>query len=331
MKRLLSVLLALVMVFSLAACGAEPGGTGPGGKNSTETTGKDIGTLGEPKDDDTETETEDEDDYEPEVEVDSPPTSIPEPEDEPEEEPAPTEQTPEVELYECDKFSLYIPKGWKLDWYEQEMETRDQPFLYVRVVDPKNPHNMMFIHNYDFIVFETADDKETFMDTYPYANDFMQWAPVVSGGNAAGLFEQWGSLYTGIEIAGSYAPSLMDNYMVSEVLEVETSANDPFSVNLAAATIMGDATESEYGVLHRVWLQSAAAPYPLSMNIYTNILQMVGAVEESQFETVLPFLNQCLLTFSPKSSNSGSNYAAAPESSDGLSETALAEAMDEIF
>ena len=218
MKKTMALLLALIMLLSLSACGKKDV-SGLGTLDMDAPAASDgIGTLGQPSADDTPAEQ----------------TPQPEPT------PVPTEEPAALSLgtYSCEMFSCSAPEGWDVIWNTFDAGNGTMR-LTVFISDPEDPNNIIFYVQGLEPFFADTDAKKALT---PYLPSEFEWSPVLTDGlNAEGVLRQWGSVYTMLDAQGMLDTIKFKNYSVQNVIENYVGANSLNTGVLAEVGIPGAA------------------------------------------------------------------------------------------
>ena len=251
-RTILCALLIMTMLLCCAGCGKDTSGLGSLeiGTASVEETLAPLGGS------DTQ-----EPDSEPEPTTG--PVSEPEPTAQPTPEPEPSPESGNefiVDSYSCDCFDCYIPYGWKVDYKTVDVGngvTR----IYVFVQDPTDSNNIIFFVSAQEPLFTSLSEKEAVVRTLTSA---YEWSPVLDELSAAGVLEQWASLYTLMDATGfDDGAKYFRNYSVQSILCSEiadgSSSSRTDSQALAEVTIPG--ASGTYGILYSNSLVKMSYPY----------------------------------------------------------------------
>lgn len=218
MKKTMALLLALIMLLSLSACGKKDV-SGLGTLDMDAPAASDgIGTLGQPSSDSTPAE--------------QAPT--------PEPTPVPTEEPTALSLgtYSCEMFSCSAPEGWDVVWNVYD-SGGGLMRLAVFISDPEDPNNIIFYVQGLEPFFADVDAKKALT---PYLPSVFEWSPVLTDGlNAEGILRQWGSVYTILDAEGVLDMIKFKNYSVQNVIENYVGANSLNTGALAEVSIPGTA------------------------------------------------------------------------------------------
>lgn len=218
MKKTIALLLALIMLLSLSACGKKDV-SGLGTLDMDAPAASDgIGTLGQPSADSTPAE--------------QAPT--------PEPTPVPTEEPAALSLgtYSCEMFSCSAPEGWDVVWNTFDAGGGVMR-LTVFISDPEDPNNIIFYVQGLEPFFADVDAKKTLTQYLP---SVFEWSPVLTDGlNAEGVLRQWGSVYTMLDAEGVLDMIKFKNYSVQNVIENYVGANSLNTGVLAEVGIPGAA------------------------------------------------------------------------------------------
>lgn len=218
MKKTTALLLALIMLLSLSACGKKDV-SGLGTLDMDAPAASDgIGTLGQPSADSTPAE--------------QAPT--------PEPTPVPTEAPAALSLgtYSCEMFSCSAPEGWDVVWNVYD-SGGGLMRLAVFISDPEDPNNIIFYIQGLEPFFADVDAKKTLTQYLP---SVFEWSPVLTDGlNAEGVLRQWGSVYTMLDAQGMLDTIKFKNYSVQNVIENYVGANSLNTGVLAEVGIPGAA------------------------------------------------------------------------------------------
>lgn len=218
MKKTIALLLALIMLLSLSACGKKDV-SGLGTLDMDAPAASDgIGTLGQPSADSTPAE--------------QAPT--------PEPTPVPTEEPAALSLgtYSCEMFSCSAPEGWDVVWNTFDAGGGVMR-LTVFISDPEDPNNIIFYVQGLEPFFADVDAKKTLTQYLP---SVFEWSPVLTDGlNAEGVLRQWGSVYTMLDAQGMLDTIKFKNYSVQNVIENYVGANSLNTGVLAEVSIPGAA------------------------------------------------------------------------------------------
>lgn len=209
MKRFISQALCILMVFcigvSLAACGSRNVG-GIGSLDMEDGSSGGIGALGattdadEPSADPTETTQSTQ--------------GAPGGDTTTTKTPADTSAF-ETEMYECDMFTVMIPKGWKVDYDVVDVgNNMERIYLFVR--DPANSKNMFFYILAMEPFYLSEEGKNAWL---PYMPDYFQYAPVLTTPSAEEILRIWPSIYTFMQAENGPLLPFFSNYSLSEVIE----------------------------------------------------------------------------------------------------------------
>lgn len=269
MKRIISQVLRMLLVFclcvSLAACGSrDVGGIGSIDMDSDNSGG--IGTLGTPNDHKDETTV---------------PTESQIPSETPQ---TPTSSAFETELYECDMFTVMIPKGWKVDYDVVDVgNNMERIYLFAR--DPSNSKNMFFYILALEPFYLSAEGKNAWL---PYMPDYFQYAPVLTNPTAEEMLRIWPSIYTFMQAENGPLLPFFSNYKLNEVIE---------SGPLEATS---DGTENSY-VLGKVEIPSAGQYYMFFQNSLQLMDAPTGIISSARYYTSYGNLGIVLSTEAPAS------------------------------
>ena len=219
MKKTMVLLLALLMLLSLSACGKKDV-SGLGTLDMDTPAASDgIGTLGQPSSDNT------------------PAEQTPQPE----QTPVPTEEPAALSLgtYSCEMFSCSAPEGWDVIWNTYDAG-KGVMRLTVFISDPEDPNNMIFYVQGLEPFFADVESKNALT---PYLPSEFEWSPVLTDGlNAEGVLRQWGAIYTMIDIQGHQDIVRFKNYSVQNVIQNYVGANSLNTGVLAEVSIPGAAS-----------------------------------------------------------------------------------------
>lgn len=219
MKKTTALLLALIMLLSLSACGKKDV-SGLGTLDMDAPAASDgIGTLGQPSSDNTP--------------ADQAPT--------PEPTPVPTEEPAALSLgtYSCEMFSCSAPEGWDVVWNVYD-SGGGLMRLAVFISDPEDPNNIIFYVQGLEPFFADVDAKKALT---PYLPSVFEWSPVLTDGlNAVGILRQWGSVYTILDAEGVLDMIQFKNYSVQNMIENYVGANSLNTGALAEVSIPGAGT-----------------------------------------------------------------------------------------
>ena len=218
MKKMTALLLALIMLLSLSACGKKDV-SGLGTLDMDAPAASDgIGTLGQPSADNTP--------------ADQAPT--------PEPTPVPTEEPAALSLgtYSCEMFSCSAPEGWDVVWNTFDAGGGVMR-LTVFISDPEDPNNIIFYVQGLEPFFADVESKKALT---PYLPSVFEWSPVLTDGlNAEGVLRQWGSVYTMLDAEGGLDMIKFKNYSVQNVIENYVGENSLNTGVLAEISIPGAA------------------------------------------------------------------------------------------
>ena len=219
MKKTIALLLALIMLLSLSACGKKDV-SGLGTLDMDAPAASDgIGTLGQPSADSTPAE--------------QAPT--------PEPTPVPTEEPAALSLgtYSCEMFSCSAPEGWDVVWNTFDAGGGTMR-LTVFISDPEDPNNIIFYVQGLEPFFADTDAKKALT---PYLPSEFEWSPVLTDGlNAEGVLRQWGAIYTMLDIQGYQDIVRFKNYSVQNVIQNYVGENSLNTGVLAEVSIPGAST-----------------------------------------------------------------------------------------
>ena len=221
MKKTMALLLTLIMLLSLSACGKKDV-SGLGTLDMDSPAASDgIGTLGQPSSDNTPADQ-------------APPTE----QTTPEPTPVPTEAL-SLGTYSCEMFSCSAPEGWDVVWNVYD-SGGGLMRLAAFISDPEDPNNIIFYVQGLEPFFADVDAKKALT---PYLPSVFEWSPVLTDGlNAEGILRQWGSVYTILDAEGVLDMIKFKNYSVQNVIENYVGANSLNTGALAEVSIPGAAT-----------------------------------------------------------------------------------------
>ena len=224
MKKMTALLLTLIMLLSLSACGKKDV-SGLGTLDMDAPAASDgIGTLGQPSADDT-----------PAEQTPQPEQTTPEPT------PVPTEEPAALSLgtYSCEMFSCSAPEGWDVIWNTFDAGGGVMR-LMVFISDPEDPNNIIFYVQGLEPFFADTDAKKALT---PYLPSEFEWSPVLTDGlNAEGVLRQWGAIYTMLDIQGYQDIVRFKNYSVQNVIQNYVGENSLNTGVLAEVSIPGAST-----------------------------------------------------------------------------------------
>lgn len=235
-KPFVCVLIVMTLLFCLCSCGKDTSGLG---KLDIGTTAGDDGTLAPLGGSDTK---------------DSDPTSEPVPDSTPEPTPEPDNNPGDgnqfvVDEYSCDCFDCYIPQGWNVDYRAVDAGAGVMR-IYVFVQDPADPNNIIFFVSAMEPFFTSASDKEAAVSVL---GSVYEWSPVMNELSAAGLLEQWASVYTLMDATGfSDGVKYFKNYGIVSILDstiAQGSGVDETASQVIAEVKIPNASQN-YGILY---------------------------------------------------------------------------------
>ena len=235
-KPFVCVLIVMTLLFCLCSCGKDTSGLG---KLDIGTTAGDDGTLAPLGGSDTK---------------DSDPTSEPVPDSTPEPTPEPDNNPGDrnqfvVDEYSCDCFDCYIPQGWNVDYRVVDAGAGVMR-IYVFVQDPADPNNIIFFVSAMEPFFTSVSDKEAAVSVL---GSVYEWSPVMNELSAAGLLEQWASVYTLMDATGfSDGVKYFKNYGIVSILDstiAQGSGVDETASQVIAEVKIPNASQN-YGILY---------------------------------------------------------------------------------
>lgn len=239
-KPFVCVLITMSLLFCLCSCGKDTSGLG---QLDIGTTAGDEGTLAPLGGSDAKG---------------SEPTSEPTPEPVPDSTPEPTPEPDNnpgdgkqfvVDEYSCDCFDCFIPQGWNVD-YRVVDDGSGTMRIYVFVQDPTDPNNIIFFVSAMEPFFTSASDKKAAVSVL---GSTYEWSPVMNELSAAGLLEQWSSLYTLMDATGfSDGVKYFKNYSIVSILDstiAQGSDVDETASQVIAEVKIPNASQN-YGILY---------------------------------------------------------------------------------
>ena len=296
-EKIVCLTLAMICCLSIAACGGSEnaGGLGTITMDDSPSSSPGVGTLGGSdgsSDDGTDT---------PDKVPDETPTT-------PAPDPTPTPASAmETELYECDCFTMTIPKGWTV-MYEPYDAGNGMTRLILAVVDPADKNNRIFFVSALEPYFISNAAKNAWL---PYFNSAsFEWAPVIEGeASAKKVLEQWPSSYTMMQEQGTGIVKYFSNYnlksVYSEDISESSTANNIISAVLAQVSIP-EASEP-YDMYFRNELELNAPPsgsgIDSSAKYYIGWGTMGVVINTSQSDARLETLVNCLASLDTSNLN----------------------------
>ena len=279
MRRMTAQALCMLLVFcicvSLAACGSRNVG-GIGSLDMDDEGSGGIGVLGG----------SDDDGDEPAPEPAQTPRSTPgAPGDDTPATPTPADAPAfATELYECDMFTVMIPKGWNVD-YDVVDVGNDMERIYLFVRDSANSKNMFFYILALEPFFLSAEGKNAWL---PYMPDYFRYAPVLTDPTAEGILRIWPSIYTFMQAENGPLLPFFSNYSLNEVIE-----SGPLEA-------VSDGTRNSYA-LGKVEIPSAGQYYMFFQNSLQLMDAPAGITSSAKYYTSYGNLGIVLSTDAPES------------------------------
>ena len=296
-EKIVCLTLAVICCLSVAACGSSEnaGGLGTITMDDSPSSSSGVGTLGG-----SDGNPNDGTDKPNQVSDETPTTPAPDPTPTP----APAMET---ELYECDCFTMTIPKGWTV-MYEPYDAGNGMMRLVLAVVDPADKNNRIFFISALEPYFISNAAKKAWL---PYfTSGSFDWAPVIEGdASAQKVLEQWPSGYTMMEAQGTGIIKYFSNYNLKSVYseDISEKSTDSNIISSVLAQVNIPEASEPYDMYFQNELELNAPPsgsgIDSSAKYYIGWGTMGIVVKTSQSDACLETLVNCMASLDTSNLN----------------------------
>ena len=284
-EKIVCLTLAVICCLSVAACGSSEnaGGLGTITMDDSPSSSFGVGTLGG-----SDGNPNDGTDKPNQVPDETPTTPAPDPTPTP----APAMET---ELYECDCFTMTIPKGWKVEYTPYDAGDGAVRII-IAAFDPEDTNNRIFFASALEPYFISNDAKNAWL---PYMDSSFEWAPVIEGDpSAEKALGQWPTCYTLMQAQGGGFEKYFSQYHLegvydSGVADGSTNADMTSSV-LAQVSIPGAAETYDMYFQNELVLTDPPSGIDSSAKYYIGWGTRGIVIKTSQFDACYETLANCL-------------------------------------
>ena len=198
-----------------------------------------------------------------------------------------------TELYQDELFSAMIPQGWQTRVVTWDGGTGERIAVFVQ--DPSDGNNLLFFMIALEPFFTSVDAKNAML---PYITDAsFQWSPVLEELSAAALLQQWGAIYTMLDMQGF--DSGFANYSVQQIIasNIAENATPEDTASNVEATVSIPNASSYYRMYLTNEFVKMTLPAPIYADYYVSYGSMGLVVREDQADSYAQTLVSCLNSF----------------------------------